>query len=67
MELKKDGLNDLDDNDYTLTDGAGWFEIKGFAVRIFATEEGVRVDIYKDKDELSEPIDSALAFYTELL
>jgi hypothetical protein len=50
---------ELEDGDYVLTDQAGWFTVKGFSVRIHATDEGVAVDIYEDGKENEGPISSA--------
>lgn len=36
----------LIDDDYILTEGAAWLDVKGFSVRIHSTDEGVVVDIY---------------------
>jgi hypothetical protein len=57
----------LTDGDYTLSEGAGWFTVKGFAVRIQSTDEGVVVDVYKDGAEMEEVITSTYAFDNELL
>jgi hypothetical protein len=54
----------LKDNDYTLVDGAAWFEVKGFAIRIHSTDEGVVVDVFKNGD-YTEAIASTYAFDTE--
>ena len=56
----------IPDGDYVLTEGRGWFTVKGFAVRIAATDEGVVVDIFKDKAEFCESIASCYAFDSEL-
>lgn len=40
----------LNDDDYTLIEGAGCFTVKGFMVRIHSTEEGVAVEIFDAKD-----------------
>ena len=58
--------NLLPDGDYTLTEGGAWVALKGFAVRIQATDEGVVVDIYTDGKEMNSPIASTYAFDTEL-
>ncbi len=50
---------ELDDDDYVLTDQKAWFTVKGFAVRIHATDEGVAVDIYQDGKEMNGHISSA--------
>lgn len=59
-------VKNLEDGDYILTDGQAWFTVKGFAVRIHSTDEGVAVDIYKDGDEMSDSIASTYAFDNEL-
>ena len=56
----------LTDNDYKLTDGAAWFTVSVFAVRINTTAEGVTVDIYADGKEYNAPITSAAAHFDEL-
>lgn len=50
---------ELEDGDYVLTEGRGWFTVKGFSVRIHATDEGVAVDIYQDGKEMNGHISSA--------
>lgn len=54
-----------EDMDYILTNSA-WLEIKGFAIRIHSTDEGVAVDIYKNKCEDNGAIASAYAFDSEV-
>lgn len=61
---------DLPDEEYALTEGAGWFEVHGFDIRIHATDEGVVVDVY-DHDAMNDDLDAALltstyAFSAEL-
>ena len=47
----------LQDDDYTLEDGAGWFDTAGYAVRIFTDGSGaVHVHAYKDGDEMGETL-----------
>lgn len=58
--------HNLKDGDYLLVDGAGWFTVKGFSVRINSTDEGIVVDVYKDGDEMSGAITSTYAFDNEL-
>ena len=41
----------IEDGDYELVDGAAWFAVRGFAVRIFSTDNGVDVRIYKNGAE----------------
>ncbi len=62
---------ELKDDDYILSDGAGWFDVDGFAIRIEQTDEGVVVDVYKKgafpwRVDGSGPITSCYAFYSEL-
>lgn len=52
----------LKDEDYTLEEGAAWFTVKGFSVRIMSTDEGVVVDIYGLGREMAGPIASTYAF-----
>jgi hypothetical protein len=56
----------IDDGDYELTDGCAWLEAKGFAIRIYTTDEGVVVDIYKKGNEGDAAIASTYAFDSEL-
>ena len=56
---------DLKDDDYTLTEGAAWFTVKGFSIRILSTDEGVVVDIYSEGEEMESPIASTYAFDNE--
>lgn len=53
-------------NNHILTEGGGWFEIKGFSIRIHDTDEGVSVDIYKSGSETEASIASCYAFDSEL-
>ena len=57
---------ELEDGDYVLTEGSGWFTVKGFAVRIHGTDEGVAVDIYANSREMDGPISSAYGLDSEL-
>jgi hypothetical protein len=59
-------MNKIKDADYELVDNAGWFKVKGFAVRIAATDYGVSVDIYQDGNEW-EPLASAEANDDDLI
>jgi hypothetical protein len=56
----------IKDGDYILKDGSAWLEVKDFAIRIHATDEGVAIDVYKNKEE-EEAITSCYAFDSELL
>lgn len=55
----------IKDGDYILKDGKAWLEVKGFAIWVRATDEGVVVDIYKNEDELGESLASTYAFDSE--
>lgn len=44
---------ELQDEDHVLVEGAAWFDVKGFAVRIHSTHEGVAVDVF-DRTLLDE-------------
>lgn len=58
-------VTDLIDDDYFLDDGAGWFQVKGFAIRIHSTADGVAVDIYKNGAEDADALASCYAFDSE--
>jgi hypothetical protein len=60
-------MNELKDGDYLLIEGAGWFTVKGFSVRVHMTDEGVIVDIYGQGKEMDSPIASTYAFEHELI
>ena len=45
--------------DYILLDDGAWITVKGFAVRIRKTDEGVAVDVYVNGKEDDGPISSA--------
>lgn len=55
----------LPDADYVLTDGAAWIEVKGFAIRIISTDEGIIVDVYAKGQEDNGPITTTYAFDSE--
>lgn len=55
----------IKNGDYILKDGKAWLEVKGFAIWVRATDEGVVVDIYKNEDELGESLASTYAFDSE--
>ena len=42
----KFGTTDLTDQDYVLAEGAAWFDVGGFTIRIHSTDEGVIADIF---------------------
>ena len=49
----------LPDGDYILTDGAGWFKVGGFAVRIrSAPPAGLIVDVYQSGQEMEGALNS---------
>lgn len=56
----------LKDDDYVLEEGAAWFTVKGFAIRILSTDEGVVVDIWKDGEVMDSPIASTYAFDADI-
>lgn len=47
--------------DYELTDGSGWFDVKGFTVYIHSTHEGVIVDVFDAKELREGDIDAVVA------
>lgn len=47
--------------DYELTEGSGWFDVKGFTVYIHATDEGVIVDVFDAKELREGDIDAVVA------
>jgi hypothetical protein len=55
----------LTDQDYDLAEGAAWFGVKNFAIRIHQTDEGVVVDIYKSGKEMDGSLASTYAFDSE--
>lgn len=55
------GNPELQDGDYYLRDGAAWLEVKGYAVRVRATEMGVEVEIYATGLEMNAPLARAVA------
>ena len=66
--LRKDREMDtqLVDGDYVLAEGAAWFTVKGFSIRIHSTDEGVVVDVYKAMEEMNDPVASTYAFDFEV-
>ena len=56
----------LIDGDYVLTDGAAWFKVKNFSIRIQSTDEGVVVDLYPYQREMEEPVASCWALDSEV-
>jgi hypothetical protein len=59
-------MPDLTDGDYLLTEGKGWFEVGGFAIRLNKTDEGVSVDIYKSGAEMDAPLGSTWVLDADL-
>jgi hypothetical protein len=53
-------------DDYVLSKDGAWFTIRGFAVRVYGTDEGVVVDIYADGREYNDAIASTYAHDSEL-
>lgn len=53
---------ELHDECYTLADDNMWVTVKGFSIRIHATDEGVVVDIYANGREDEDAIAAAYAF-----
>lgn len=55
-EVEVNGEILINDGDYKLRDGCGWFEVDDFAVRITRTDSGIRCAVYQcgneDGDEL---------------
>jgi len=56
----------LKDGDYELVDGAVWLAVRGFAVRIFSTDNGIDVRIYKNGAEDEGAIAATFAADSEL-
>jgi len=56
----------IEDGDYELVDGAAWLAVRGFAVRIFSTDNGVDVRIYKNGAEDEGAIAATFAADFEL-
>lgn len=52
--------------DYVLTDGAAWFRVKNFSIRIHSTDEGVVVNLYPYLREMEEPVASCRAFDSDV-
>lgn len=53
-------MTNLDDGDYVLVEGAGWFDVGAFTVRIHKTDEGVVADIYDATVAKTGDFDAAL-------
>lgn len=56
LEASHWGAVKLPDADYVLTEGAAWIEVKGVAIRIFTTDEGVALMVYESGKEFDDPI-----------
>jgi len=56
---------ELHDECYTLVDENMWVTVKGFSIRIHATDEGVIVDIYANGREDEDAIAATYAFDNE--
>lgn len=56
----------LPDGDYTLTEGAAWFTVKNFSVRVYSTDEGIVVDIYPVGRETEDSVASTYAYDSEV-
>jgi hypothetical protein len=49
--------NNIEDSDYILSQGSGWFETAGIAVRIHTDSDGrVRVTAYRSGSELDQEL-----------
>ena len=48
-EHASNGKIALDDDDYTLSEGAGWFDVGPFTVRMFLMEGHLRVQVHDQK------------------
>ena len=57
---------ELQEGDYELVDGGAWFSVKGAAIRIHSTDEGVEVDIYRDGKEDEDALASTYVYDSEL-
>lgn len=56
----------LPDGDYILSEGAGWFTVGMFSVRIKQTSEGVEVHIFPADKEDDDSIASCTAFASDV-
>jgi hypothetical protein len=51
-------MKTLHEGHYRMDDeGAVWIDVRGFAVNIFSTGEGIMVDVY-DKEDLANDVNS---------
>ena len=51
----------LKDDDYVLEEGAAWFDVEGFSVRILSVSEGLWIAVYKNGEEMEDPVASTFA------
>ena len=56
----------LRDGDYLLPEGAAWFTLKGFSIRLVGTDDGVVVNIYANGREMDDALATAQAFDSEV-
>lgn len=57
---------DIPEGDHKLINNSAWIEVKGFAIRIASTDEGVVVDIYESGSELNDALASTYVFDAEI-
>lgn len=57
----------LKDDDYVLEEGAAWFTVEGFSVRILSVDEGLWIAVYKNGEEMEDPVASTFAYKGEEL
>lgn len=57
--------NTLNDANYQLAEGAAWFAVKNFSIRIHSTDEGVIVDVWAKGRESEDLIAATYAFDSE--
>jgi len=50
--------HNITDGDYVLTDGAAWFTVEGMSIRIYSTHKEVRVNVYREGQEMEQSIAS---------
>lgn len=53
------------EGDYTLADGTGWFGVRDLSIRIRCEDGGVAIEVYRNGDEMGEPIDSLFVGETD--
>ena len=58
--------NTIEDAGYELAEGAAWFAVKDFSIRIHSTDEGVIVDVYPKGRECEDLIAATYAFDSEI-